>query len=373
MTELTVDASIRSPYPVNPRLYGKFCEHLGANIYHGMEAQILFNCTFGKWQFSAGDGHPDGGICEESDRGWIAQRIENRAQRSAWPSAVPVQKAYFEGGAYGWFQVGGSEDVRLSPDVGPRGGRAQRVQVLPAFDGTARGIGQWTYLPLHRTRQYEFRIVARATQPCVLDLCIAPAGGQGAAGTTRIAIGCDWQTITGRIDLPEGSPAEALYRFALTATAPAHFVLDRVLLYPSDHIGGADPDVIHMLQDARLPLLRWPGGNFVSGYHWRHGVGPIDTRPTVPNPDLYSSGRLCGDADALCHSQPRGRPAQGARASLRQSGALRARVGQCDGRRNARCRTSILRDLFDTTLFRPHPTAQTSAGCGCHGRALDNQ
>ena len=88
MTELTVDASICSPHPVNPRLYGKFCEHLGANIYHGMEAQILFNCTFGKWQFSAGDGHPDGGVREESDRDQIAQRIENRAQRSAWPSTV---------------------------------------------------------------------------------------------------------------------------------------------------------------------------------------------------------------------------------------------------------------------------------------------
>ena len=32
-----------------------------------------------------------------------------------------------------------------------------------------------------------------------------------------------------------------------------------------------------------LPLLRWPGGNFVSAYHWQDGVGPTDARPTVPN------------------------------------------------------------------------------------------
>jgi alpha-L-arabinofuranosidase len=156
--------------------------------------------------------------------------------------------------------------------------------VLYAPHGAARGIGQWTYLPLHRTRQYEFRIVARAAQPCVLNLCIAPTSGQGAACTTQIALQCDWQTITGHIDLPEGSPAEALYECAITSTAPAHFVLDRVLLYPDDHVGGADPDVIRMLKDARLPLLRWPGGNFVSGYRWREGIGPIDARPTVPNP-----------------------------------------------------------------------------------------
>ena len=27
------------------------------------------------------------------------------------------------------------------------------------------------------------------------------------------------------------------------------------------------------------PVLRWPGGNFVSGYHWFDGVGPIAQRP----------------------------------------------------------------------------------------------
>ena len=28
-----------------------------------------------------------------------------------------------------------------------------------------------------------------------------------------------------------------------------------------------------------FPILRWPGGNFVSGYHWLDGVGPKDERP----------------------------------------------------------------------------------------------
>jgi hypothetical protein len=29
----------------------------------------------------------------------------------------------------------------------------------------------------------------------------------------------------------------------------------------------------------RVPILRWPGGNFMSGYHWTDGVGPRDKRP----------------------------------------------------------------------------------------------
>ena len=33
-----------------------------------------------------------------------------------------------------------------------------------------------------------------------------------------------------------------------------------------------------------VPLLRYPGGNFASGYHWQDGVGPRAKRPTKRNP-----------------------------------------------------------------------------------------
>ncbi|PWN31687.1 glycoside hydrolase [Meira miltonrushii] len=32
-------------------------------------------------------------------------------------------------------------------------------------------------------------------------------------------------------------------------------------------------------QQALRPLLRWPGGNYVSNYHWQDGIGPIHKRP----------------------------------------------------------------------------------------------
>ena len=72
--------------------------------------------------------------------------------------------------------------------------------------------------------------------------------------------------------------------FSIVAATAANVVLDRVLLYPSDHVHGADRDVVRLLKEARLPLLRWPGGNFTSGYHWRDGIGPVDSRPTTLNP-----------------------------------------------------------------------------------------
>jgi alpha-N-arabinofuranosidase len=38
-------------------------------------------------------------------------------------------------------------------------------------------------------------------------------------------------------------------------------------------------DVLEAARPLRIPVLRWPGGNFVSGYHWLDGVGPVDERP----------------------------------------------------------------------------------------------
>jgi alpha-N-arabinofuranosidase len=38
-------------------------------------------------------------------------------------------------------------------------------------------------------------------------------------------------------------------------------------------------DVLDAVKALRPPILRWPGGNFVSGYHWTDGIGPKEGRP----------------------------------------------------------------------------------------------
>ncbi|MEM3658122.1 MAG: alpha-L-arabinofuranosidase C-terminal domain-containing protein [Candidatus Hadarchaeum sp.] len=38
-------------------------------------------------------------------------------------------------------------------------------------------------------------------------------------------------------------------------------------------------DVLRAVKELNPPLIRWPGGNFASGYHWIDGVGPRDKRP----------------------------------------------------------------------------------------------
>jgi len=45
---------------------------------------------------------------------------------------------------------------------------------------------------------------------------------------------------------------------------------------------GFRKDVLGLLREMRLGVLRWPGGNFVSNYHWQDGIGPKDSRPRRP-------------------------------------------------------------------------------------------
>jgi alpha-L-arabinofuranosidase len=42
---------------------------------------------------------------------------------------------------------------------------------------------------------------------------------------------------------------------------------------------GFRTDVLAAVRGLRLPHVRWPGGNFVSGYHWTDGIGPVERRP----------------------------------------------------------------------------------------------
>jgi len=44
---------------------------------------------------------------------------------------------------------------------------------------------------------------------------------------------------------------------------------------------GFREDVMAVVREMGAPIIRYPGGNFVSGYNWLDGVGPKDKRPAV--------------------------------------------------------------------------------------------
>ena len=54
-------------------------------------------------------------------------------------------------------------------------------------------------------------------------------------------------------------------------------------IYEPDHPTADDKgfrgDVLDIVRRLGTPIVRYPGGNFVSGYNWEDGVGPVNQRP----------------------------------------------------------------------------------------------
>lgn len=49
--------------------------------------------------------------------------------------------------------------------------------------------------------------------------------------------------------------------------------------HPTANADGFREDVIELVKALRLPLIRYPGGNFVCSYRWEDTVGPVALRP----------------------------------------------------------------------------------------------
>lgn len=53
--------------------------------------------------------------------------------------------------------------------------------------------------------------------------------------------------------------------------------------HPKADEHGFRKDVMELVRPLNLPLIRYPGGNFLSGYRWEDGIGPVEKRPVRPD------------------------------------------------------------------------------------------
>ena len=85
-------------------------------------------------------------------------------------------------------------------------------------------------------------------------------------------------------------------------------------------------DVLRLIQPLKPPVIRYPGGNFASAYHWEDGIGPKESRPKRFDPawqaeesNLVGTDKfveLCrriGAEPYLCVNDATGTPEEAAR------------------------------------------------------------
>jgi alpha-N-arabinofuranosidase len=289
--QITVRASDPAPHSITRRFYGKFTEHLGANVYLGAWAQLVPNpgCEGPSvW------GNPWGSAEESITR--VTRETQKRWGVAGFDASLSAQT-----GCGFWWAPGGTgvpigTDGKYGLDAGING-LSQRMWA-PA--GKSAGIVTPVFVPVHRCREIEISVWGKAqggaklsvgltsprhgAKPFVSTPLIAgPTRTQFAQG--RLSAGPEWRKLTARLKVPTGCAkrGEPLFLSIVAAGGGTAWV-DQVLAFPKDHLDGWDPDVIRYYRDAKVSLIRFPGGNFVSGYRWKDGVGPLDSRPVKPNP-----------------------------------------------------------------------------------------
>ncbi len=225
---------------VDRNIYGHFTEHMGRCIYGGLWAEMLVNRKF------------------------------NGPDLAEYGVVSP------------WTSVGRGPGVVYTHDNTTfySGRQSQRITVRKD-DGRAHGVAQGG-LAVRRERRYHLRVVLRQeglTGPVSFAL-ESHDGCPYVSAACRVEAG-EWQTHELTLECPAD---DVLARLAITFRGTGTLWLGAASLMPEGNLQGWRADVVEATRGLRPPVIRWPGGNFASAYHWRDGIGPRDLRPTRSDP-----------------------------------------------------------------------------------------
>jgi alpha-L-arabinofuranosidase len=231
---MTIRAASRRA-PMSKYIYGQFIEHLGRCIYGGIWAEML------------------------EDRKFF----------------------YAVGGTESpWKAVGGTAAVSMNataPFVG-----AHTPQIVLPGDGLPRGIEQGE-LALSAGKRYVGYVILAGGQG-VGPVQVALVWGTGHGDRQAVTVNAGRLAFT-KYPISFISPVTTdAGRLAVTAAGTGTLRVGTASLMPDDNVQGFRSDTLALLRELNSPVYRWPGGNFVSGYRWRDGIGDRDKRPPRKNP-----------------------------------------------------------------------------------------
>lgn len=214
------------------------------------------------------------------DRRRLGTFIENLARcidGGVWAELLHNRKftgkVSAQGVVEGWEPAALRPGVRLARDneVVYCGSQSQRVELPGA---ATSGIRQT--VELRAGIPYVVRLVGRQ-EGLSAPVRVALQLGRDVIGEAEIA-GLTDQWSTHEVSL-QGPAATGPATFSITATGPGKLWLGAVSLMPGDNVDGLRGEVVQAIREMRMPMIRWPGGNFVSQHDWRDAIGPRDKRP----------------------------------------------------------------------------------------------
>lgn len=273
---ITVFPNQRANYRIPRTIYGTFLEHIGDSVFGGVSAQLLDNPSLEPYPASLAN---------------IEKRFSARVFHDSTSFGLPLP----------WLPL-----RRSGRRYELRSGNAANSSsylYLIGLPGREVGIRQPVYPPIERELDYRGVLFASDADPAIsLSVSIRRHDHPDevlARSRLHVPARNNWIKLPFDLKLPAGAvaPLESA-DFAVALEDGGRFSIDEIRLYPADALNGLDPEIVSWARDLHSPLLRY-GGNFSSGYHWRDGVGPVDSRPTrlnqawgIPEYNEFGTGEL---------------------------------------------------------------------------------
>ena len=245
---VTIDASQKAE-PISKYIYGQFIEHLGRCIYGGIWAEMLEDRKF-YFPITA------------QYKPYVAVK------------GIAADDPYAVVGASPWQIAGPADSVTMVKEDSFVGEHTPLIR-----DGS--GIRQLD-LGLVKDKKYVGYIYLKAKDKKA-DVTVSLVWGERPDERDSVSFSFD---VDGYSKYPAEFTAGAdttKGALEIAVKGGACFV-GTVSLMPADNIEGMRADTIGLLKELNASIYRWPGGNFVSGYDWRDGIGERDRRPPRKNP-----------------------------------------------------------------------------------------
>jgi alpha-L-arabinofuranosidase len=231
-----------------------------------------------------------GGFMEPATTGVWAEMLADRkffAAISSNPPAVQTGGFGRRGPQRRWVPVGPDAFVIMDKKAPFAGEWSPLVRLEKA---TPHGISQ-SGLTLRAGRAYAGRVALAGTPGTIVSVSLVWGPNPGDRQTVSI------RTLTARhTKYPVGFTAKADTsegRLEIVGTGTGTFRIGAASLMPADNVSGFKAATIRYLKELGIEIARWPGGNFVSAYDWRDGVGDRDARP--PRRELAWNGMESND------------------------------------------------------------------------------
>lgn len=243
---VTLHVEDRAP-AINPHIYGQFIEHLGRCIYGGIWAEMLEDRKF-----------------------YFPITAEYDPYRSLTDSPFPVV------GASPWQILGDPEGIVMVREGSFVGDHTPRIS-------PQAGIRQRD-LSVEAGETYVGYLWVKGMEPQSGPVEVALVWGEE-SGQRQVRTFADLSDRYERHSFAFQAEVDSdTARLEIRVEGKSPVDLGTLSLMPADNIRGMRSDTLGLLKQLNASMYRWPGGNFVSGYNWRDGIGPRDRRPPRKNP-----------------------------------------------------------------------------------------